>query len=354
MEFVYIITLAAFLVCFLAALVGLRLAASELSSPVPGSSWRCDAFLPVLLVSFAAFVLLFAFANRTYDQIFPLTWVDLLLAFVSAAAVYAVSLFKKTGRFALPALAGAVLLCTAFLPADFMLFQNHLPFWGDRFCIVLLWTLFAWCFRYMNGIDGIASLQASGFVCGLLILSVLGGLPLLYGNFAAALLGALTALLVYNWYPAKLLLKDGACVSLGFLLGWLTILTAREGTGSCALIYAMYYILEICWAVGRKLIANDGSLVSNTLYYRLNASGLSPAEIGQNVAKLLTVLLVLGSFQVYAPNNYSLPLAAALVALWFMSKLNNWQEPQQSLKDINREVIRDIKDNVEDIKKIIR
>ena len=326
MEFAYIITLAAFLVCFLAALVGLRLAASELSSPVPGSSWRRDAFLPVLLVSFAAFALLFAFANRTYDQIFPLTWVDLLLAFVSAAAVYAVSLFKKTDRFALPALAGAVLLCTAFLPADFMLFQNHLPFWGDRFCIVLLWTLFAWCFRYLNGIDGIASLQASGFVCGLLILSVLGGLPLLYGNFAAALLGALTALLVYNWYPAKLLLKDGACVSLGFLLGWLTILTAREGTGSCALIYAMYYILEICWAVGRKLIANDGSLVSNTLYYRLNASGLSPAEIGQNVAKLLTVLLVLGSFQ----------------------------EPQQSLKDIKREVIRDIKDNVEDIKKIIR
>lgn len=175
MEFAYIITLAAFLVCFLAALVGLRLAASELSSPVPGSSWRRDAFLPVLLVSFAAFALLFAFANRTYDQIFPLTWVDLLLAFVSAAAVYAVSLFKKTDRFALPALAGAVLLCTAFLPADFMLFQNHLPFWGDRFCIVLLWTLFAWCFRYLNGIDGIASLQASGFVCGLLILSVLGG-----------------------------------------------------------------------------------------------------------------------------------------------------------------------------------
>ena len=265
MEFAYIITLAAFLVCFLAALVGLRLAVSELSSPVPGSSWRRDAFLPVLLVSFTAFALLFTFANRTYDQIFPLTWVDLLLAFVSAAAVYAVSLFKKTDRFALPALAGAVLLCTAFLPADFMLFQNHLPFWGDRFCIVLLWTLFAWCFRYLNGIDGIASLQASGFVCGLLILSVLGGLPLLYGNFAAALLGALTALLVYNWYPAKLLLKDSACVSLGFLLGWLTILTAREGTGSCALIYAMYYILEICWAVGRKLIANDGSLVSNSL-----------------------------------------------------------------------------------------
>ena len=98
MEFAYIITLAAFLVCFLAALVGLRLAVSELSSPVPGSSWRRDAFLPVLLVSFTAFALLFTFANRTYDQIFPLTWVDLLLAFVSAAAVYAVSLFKKTDR----------------------------------------------------------------------------------------------------------------------------------------------------------------------------------------------------------------------------------------------------------------
>mgnify|MGYP000815015352 CR=1 FL=1 len=77
-----------------------------------------------LLVSFTAFALLFTFANRTYDQIFPLTWVDLLLAFVSAAAVYAVSLFKKTDRFALPALAGAVL----FTPVTFIDYKSWLIF----------------------------------------------------------------------------------------------------------------------------------------------------------------------------------------------------------------------------------
>lgn len=354
MEFAYIITFAAFLVCFLTALIGLRLAASKHTPLISDNSLRRDSFLPVLLVSFAAFALLLAFSNETYDQIFPLTWSDLLLAFISTSAIYTAFLFTKNNRLGLMTLIFFVLLCTALLPNDFLLFQNHLPFWGDRLCIFLFWTMFAWCFRYLNGIVGIASLQASGFACGLLILSILGGLPLLYGNFAAAVLGALTALLIYNWYPAKLLLKDGACVSLGFLLGWLAILTAREGSGSCALIYSMYYLLEICWSAGRKLLAKDGSLVSNTLYYRLNTSGLSPAEIGQNIAKLLTILLVLGSFQIYAPNNYSLPLAAALITLWFMSKLNNWQNPEQSLKDINREIIRDIKDNVEDIKKVIR
>ena len=354
MEFTYITTLGAFLVCFLVTLISLRaIVLSPLTLDLK-SRWYQDAFLPILLVSFIAFALLFYFTETAYDQIFPLTWTDLALSFSSAIAIYIVSLFKKSTRFTLPVLVGTILLCTAILPNDFTLFQNHLPFWGDRFCIVLFWILFAWCFRFMNGIDGIATLQASSFTCGLLILTFLGGLPLLYGNFAAALLGSLTSLLIYNWYPAKILLKDSACISLGFLLGWLTILTAREGTASCSLIYATYYILEIIWAIGSKLVANNGSLTANTLYYRVNISGLSPAEVGQNITKLLTVLLVLGSFQVYAPNNYSLPLAAALVTLWFMNKLNNWQEPQQSLKDINHEVIQDIKDNVENIKKIIR
>ena len=78
------------------------------------------------------------------------------------------------------------------------------------------------------------------------------------------------------------------------------------------------------------------------------------AEICQNIGKLMIILLILGSFQLYAPNNYSLPTAAVFITLWFMGKLNNWQEPPQSFKDLNREVLRDIKENVEDIKKIIR
>lgn len=356
MDFTYLITIAAFLVCFLAVLIGLRLIVSgqTSSAPVSGNKWYGDSFLPVLLTTVTAFILLFAFSGPAYDQIYPLNWTDMLPALISMTGIYFVSLFAKTSRLTFPVLIAGIILCTAFLPADFTLFQNNLPFWGDRLCIVILWTGFAWCFRYMNGLEGIAILQATGLTGGLVILFVLGGLPFLYGNFAAALLGALTALLIYNWYPAKLLLKDSACVSLGFLLGWLIILSGREGTASCALIYISYYILEICWAVGRKLLSKEGSLVANTLYDRLNVSGLSPAEICQNIGKLMIILLILGSFQLYAPNNYSLPTAAVFITLWFMGKLNNWQEPPQSFKDLNREVLRDIKENVEDIKKIIR
>ena len=37
-----------------------------------------------------------------------------------------------------------------------------------------------------------------------------------------------------------------------------------------------------------------------------------------------------------------------------MNKLHNWQNQPQSFSEINREVIQDIKNNVDDIKKIIR
>lgn len=353
MDWEILMTIAAFLICFVTAAVGLKTVAGNLTSFVPNYNWRKDTFLPVYVTIFAAFTILFGLNRSVFDMIFPLHWGELLLALSSVGLIYLISVLPKTTRYTFLTLAAATAACTLFLPRDFTLFQNHLPFWADRFLTVLIWIAYAWCFRFMNGIDGIAANQASAVATGLLILSVLGGLPILFGNFSAALLGALSALLMFTWYPAKLLLKEGACVALGFLLGWMIILSAREGTASCALIFSMYFIIEILWAFFRKLL-HGGTVTANTTYDLTNSSGLSPAVVGQNIVKLQTVLLVIGSFQVYAPNNYSLPMVSALITLWFLSRLRNWQDSAQSLSEINRDVIRDIKDNVEDIKNIIK
>ena len=353
MEIAFLISFVAFLLCFLTTLIALRLIISQttLSSTSP---WKNDAFLPALSITCVSFVAFFFLRNSPQDQIFPLKLTELLIALTSSIAIYAFFFFKQSIKTNLPLLSALVCLSTALLPTEFMLFQNHLPFWADRLCIIALWTTFAWCFHYLNGIDGMTSLQASNMVAGLFIVSILGGLPLLYGHFSASFLGALLALLIYNWYPAKLMLSNGACLSLGFLIGWLFLLSAREGMSGCSLVFSVYYILEIFWALGNKLVSDKGDFVANTLYYQTNISGLSPAEVCQNINKLLMILLIIGCFQIYAPNNYSLPLTSAFITLWFMSKLNNWQTQGQTLKEINQEVIQDIKDNINDIKKIIR
>ena len=70
MDFTYLITIAAFLVCFLAVLIGLRLIVSgqTSSAPVSGNKWYGDSFLPVLLTTVTAFILLFAFSGPAYDH----------------------------------------------------------------------------------------------------------------------------------------------------------------------------------------------------------------------------------------------------------------------------------------------
>lgn len=356
MELAYITTILAFCACFIASFVGLKIVSRNLTSFVPDNNWRKDTFLPIYFTTFAAFLLLFGLNQINYDLIWPLHWVELLLAFAGTGLIYLVSLFKKTSRFTILAIVAGSIFCAVFLPREFMLFQSHLPFWADRLCLIILWVAFSWCFQYMNGIDGMASLQASTIVGGLFILSFLGGLPLLFGNFSIAFLGSLVALMLFNWYPAKLLLKPGACMSLGFLLGWMIVLSAREGTSSCALIYSMFFIVEILLAIVKTFIFSSATdkISDNTNYYLTNVSGLSPAVVCQNTAKLQMVLLIVGSFQVYAPNNYSLPLVATLLTVWLINRLRNWQEPDKSLKEINFDVIRDIKENVEDIKKTIK
>ncbi len=354
MEAGFFISFIAFLVCFLATLVGLRLVWAQTETQTLTSSWKNDAFLPFLSVSTLAFILFFAFGNNPQDQIFELSLTEFSIALIAFIGLYISTFSKYANRLSLALLLIFTIACTLLLPQDFTLFQGYLPLWADRLCTIILWVGFAWCFRYLNGIDGMAATQTSGLCIGFFIISLLGGIPTLYGNLSISLLGASLALLIYNWYPAKLMLKDNSCTALGFMLGWLIILSAREGMGGCALIFITYYILEMLWAIGNKLVNDKGDFVSNTLYYQTNISGLSPAITCQSVAKLLAVLTVLGCFQVYAPNNYSLPLATAFITLWFMNKLHNWQDQPQSLKEINQEVIQDIKDNVENIKKIIR
>lgn len=354
MEVEFFISFVAFLVCFLATLIGLRLICAHTETQPQTTSWKSDAFLPFLSITILAFILFFALGNNPQDQIFELSLTEFSITLVAFIGLYISAFSKYANRLSFALLLVFATLCSLLQPQDFALFQGYLPLWADRLCTIVLWVVFAWCFRYLNGIDGMATTQASSLVAGLFIISIMEGLPILYGNFSISFLGASLALLVYNWYPAKLMLKDNSCTTLGFMLGWLIILSAREGMGGCALIFITYYILEILWALGNKLVNDKGNFVSNTLYYQTNTSGLSPAITCQSIAKLLTILLVLGCFQVYAPNNYSLPIASAFITLWFMNKLHNWQNQPQSLKEINQEVIQEIKDNVENIKKIIR
>lgn len=356
MEIELIITIAAFCASFVISFVGLKAVSMNLTSFVPDYNYRKDTYLPIYAASFAAFLLLFGFNKINYDFIFPIGWLEIISVFAVSGGIYLVSLFKKTEKYTLPVVALGAILCSLFLPEEFLLFQGCMPLWLDRICLILIWVAFSWSYKYLNGIDGLVSIQSFSIAFGIFILSVLGAVPNLIGNFSIILLGVFSSLVLFNWYPAKLLLKTGACVSLGFLLGWMLLLCGKECTPACGLIFAMYLIVEVLFATAKKLTLKPQykDIVSNTVYYQANISGLSPVVVCEAIAKIMAVLVIFGCFQIYSPNNYSLPLASFILTAWFLSRIKNWQDPDKTLMELNRDVINDIKDNIDDIKKIIK
>lgn len=356
MEIELIITIAAFCASFVICFAGLKAVSMDLTSFVPDYNYRKDTYLPVYAVSFISFLILFGFNKIFYDFIFPIGWLEIISVFATAGIIYLVSLFKKTQKYTIVAVTAGVILCSLFLPKEFLLFQGYMPLWLDRICLILIWITFSWIYKYLNGIDGLVSIQSFAIALGIFILSVLGGVPHLIGNFAIVLLGAFSALLIFSWYPAKLLLKTGACISLGFLLGWMLLLSGKEVSPACGLIFSMYLIVEVLFAVLKKfsLKPQYKDILTNTVYYQANISGLSPAMVSESLVKILAVLVIFGCFQIYSPNNYSLPLASFVLTIWFLSRIKNWQDPDQSLREINKDVINDIKENIDDIKQIIR
>ena len=352
----YLIPLVAFCACFVFCYVWLRRTADNLSSVMPDGQYRKDAFLPLYTASFAAVAAITFLTPDGFDQIYETTWPEILAVFIGAGLIYAVSLRSKTTKLTPAAVLAVAILAAFLLPKDFMLFNGVLPWGVDRALIIIFWFLFTFCYRYLNGIDGMLSVQNLGITAGIFLLAVLGAVPWLTGNYCAALLGVFGAFAIFNWYPARLVLQPGGCMSLGFILGWLLLVTCREGSAGSALILILYYVVEMLFAAVKKfsLKPENQNFLVNTIYYQTNISGLSPAVVSQNIMKINGLLIIISCFQIFSPNYYSLPGLSLLLTLWFIGKIKNWQEPTKTLKEINQDFIQEVKENVEDIKKIIK
>lgn len=348
MSFTLISISAVFCCCFILCYLWLSAISRNLSSFILTPSVMKDSFTPVFLTFFAGCLGLSFLVNYDYDFIHGFSRLDLLTAFVCTAVIYAVSLDRRLAHFMPAFIFAAAAACSFFLPNGFMLFDGHLPLILDRMSVILLWTVFSWCYFYFNGVDGVISSVSFAIPGGLLFLSLFGAVPALIGGFGAVYAAVILAFFSYNRYPAQLLLTRGGCTALGFMLGWLAFKGAAEGVGSCILIFCIYIFVEMIFASAQKLSfqPKHQDLVANTNYYRINLSGLSPDIIADSLLKLQLLLWILGCFQAFAPNNYSLLILSLLLTAWFINKLYNWETGHQTLKDINQEVIRDIKDNV--------
>jgi UDP-N-acetylmuramyl pentapeptide phosphotransferase/UDP-N-acetylglucosamine-1-phosphate transferase len=69
---------------------------------------------------------------------------------------------------------------------------------------------------------------------------------------ALAAAAAAIGFLRFNWHPATVFLGDAGSVPLGYTMGWLLLVLARQGLWAPALILPLYYLADATVTLARR------------------------------------------------------------------------------------------------------
>jgi len=138
------------------------------------------------------------------------------------------------------------------------IFGGALPFWLDRALMIIGWGWFINLYNFMDGIDGITSVETIAIATGVYILLALAGINDPFADTLSLLLtGACLGFLVLNWHPAKIFLGDIGSVPLGYLSGFLLLSLAVRGQWAAALVLPLYYLADSGITLVRRSIRGD-------------------------------------------------------------------------------------------------
>ncbi|CFX26109.1 putative Glycosyl transferase WbpL [Candidatus Filomicrobium marinum] len=149
---------------------------------------------------------------------------------------------------------GAAVACVVSVHYSASIFGDILPFWLDRLLAVLALVWYINLYNFMDGIDGIASVETATVAGGYAIVVMsLGDWNSVYLGLALAVAGAALGFLFWNWHPARIFLGDVGSIPLGLITGWLMVDLAVRVSLAAALILPLYFAADASLTILNRL-----------------------------------------------------------------------------------------------------
>ncbi len=251
-------------------------------------------------------------------------WVVLGAALVLAILSFADDLVSLSAGVRLSVQAAAVAVGVAVLPDHVLVAQGLLPLALDRLVAALAWLWFVNLFNFMDGIDAITGAETIAIALGLALVFALlpaSAVPSQMFALLAAIGGAASGFLIWNWPPARVFLGDVGSIPLGYLLGWMLVWLAGSGAWAAALILPLYYLADASVTLVRRLARREKVWQAHREhFYQLAARAGWPHDlITLRIAWLNLGLIALAVLSVAAEHAWTqwLCLAAAgLLSGW--------------------------------------
>ena len=214
------------------------------------------------------------------------------------------------------AIAAGVVVGTASDPGDESWFAGSLAvFW-----LVALIN----AYNFMDGIDGIAGVQAVVGGAGWLAVGMIAATPQV-AALGLLLAAASTAFLLHNWQPAKVFMGDAGSGFFGFLFAALP-LAAPTGSVSlwpCAVLLMWPFLADTGFTLIRRASRGENVLSAHRshIYQRLVLTGLAHRDVALAYAGL-ALLGATAAVSIVAGHRLALAvswsaIAAAGVSIWW-------------------------------------
>ncbi|MES9823908.1 MAG: glycosyltransferase family 4 protein [Candidatus Thiodiazotropha endolucinida] len=126
--------------------------------------------------------------------------------------------------------------------------------WLDALMVIgLVWLLNL--YNFMDGIDGIASLQGIAVLCGAALVLVLNHAGSEATAWLLILAACIAGFLVWNWPPAKIFMGDAGSGFIGYTLGVFALYTANAYPISLWswLILLGLFVVDATWTLGVRM-----------------------------------------------------------------------------------------------------
>lgn len=202
-------------------------------------------------------------------------------------------------RLLLQAIAIAAVL--AALPKGFQLF-GFLPFWGERFLLLIAGLWFVNLTNFMDGLDWMTVAEIVPVTAALALFGLAGNL---HGNTtmtAMALCGALIGFAPFNRPVARLFLGDVGSLPIGLLTGWFLLQLAGNGYLVAAILLPLYYLADATITLFRRIGNGDDIWVAHRthFYQRATDNGFTVVRVVTEVFVLNVALAILAAITIYS------------------------------------------------------
>ena len=191
--------------------------------------------------------------------------------------------------------------------SEFLIVFNGMEYVGLGLMFSLLVMIWVWIinmFNFMDGMDGITSVQISSLSILTNFLAILGLIEENFIYFSLILLTISFAFYSFNKPPSKIFLGDVGSIPLGFIAGFILIYNMiMYNLIFPFLIIMLYYLQDSIATIILRFLKKENVFQAHSshFYQKILRKGYSHDYVLKKIIYLHSILLILAIFSYYYP-----------------------------------------------------